>query len=369
MQVWNQTGFCHQFTMGMDKTGQEHIVVVVKGTFDFPATPGGAVKRSAEQVPLVFADTQTGEPGYSATLWETDFAFRKPRCDVVANGCAHAPGGKPAERVQVGIRVGNWSKRFEVVGNREWRAIGPVFTATAPQPFLKMPISYDRAWGGIDRLNPQDQLPGAYRRNPVGTGWAQTKNQRLIPGLRLPNTQAVGEEVRTPFGDYTPMSFGPMGRGWPGRIEHGGTYDQNWIDNVFPFLPADFDERYYQMAPPDQQIDCPKGGEEVMLVNLTPEGRVGFRLPRTALPMTLFKGREKVFDREVFADTILFDPESRRFSLAWRVSHPFRRTILDFTECWVGMPTPGMKRARMTGKRYIRTFDARLSDEEGANAA
>ena len=54
------------------------------------------------------------------------------------------------------------------------------------------------------------------------------------------------------------MSFGPMGRGWPGRIEYGGTYDQNWIDNIFPFLPPDFDDRYFQMAPPDQQIDLPK---------------------------------------------------------------------------------------------------------------
>ena len=54
------------------------------------------------------------------------------------------------------------------------------------------------------------------------------------------------------------MSFGPMGRGWPGRIEYGGTYDQNWIDNIFPFLPPDFDDRYFQMAPPDQQTPAPR---------------------------------------------------------------------------------------------------------------
>ncbi|TIR79294.1 MAG: DUF2169 domain-containing protein, partial [Mesorhizobium sp.] len=75
MQIWNQLGFPHQFTMGMDKAGHEWIVVVVKGTFDFPEKPGGLVQKSAEQVPLVMADTHTGAPGYSATLWETDFAF------------------------------------------------------------------------------------------------------------------------------------------------------------------------------------------------------------------------------------------------------------------------------------------------------
>jgi hypothetical protein len=369
MQILNQTGFVHEFTMGMDKAAHEYLVVVVKGTFDFPDTPGSPVRKSTGQVPLVMADTQTGEPGYSATLLETDFAFRKPRCDVIANGFAYAPGGRPAERVPVGIKVGNGSKRFEVVGTRESRAVGPVFAATAPQPFLKMPTSYDNAWGGTDRLDPEDKLPGSYRGNPVGAGWAQTRNQRFIPGLRLPNTQAVGEEIRSPFGDYRPMSFGPMGRSWPGRIEYGGTYDQNWIDNVFPFLPEDFDERYFQMAPIDQQIDHPKGGEEVQLVNLTPRGREVFHLPETALQITLFKGHKKAFDGEILPDTILFDPENRRFSLVWRVQQRIQRTILDFSECWIGPPTRGMLRARMGGKRYIRTFDVPAKFDDEAEAA
>ena len=363
MQIWNQTGFVHQFTMGMDKAAHEYLVVVVKGTFDFPASAGGPVRKSTEQVPLVMADMQTGEPGYSATLWETDFAFRKPRCDVVANGCAYAPGGRPADRVPVGIKLGGWSKIFEVVGNREWRARGPLFMATSPQPFLRQPFSYDTAWGGTDRLDPEDTLPGSYPLNPVGTGWARTRNQHLVPGLRLPNTQAVGEEIRSPFGEYRPMSFGPVGRGWPGRIEYGGTYDQNWIDNVFPFLPADFDERYFQMAPPDQQIDLPKGGEEVVLLNLTRQGRESFRLPPAALPITLFKDGDKSFEGEIWPDTVLFDPENRRFSLVWRVSQRIHKTILDFSECWVGPPTESMLRARAAGRDYLRADGSAPADE------
>ncbi|KKZ84302.1 hypothetical protein B5K05_24620 [Rhizobium phaseoli] len=368
MQIWNQTGYPTEFTMGMDTAGHEYIVVVVKGTFDFPEAPGGLVRKSSIQMPLVMADTHTGEPGYSATLWETDFAFRKPRCDVIANGCAYAPGGRPTERVTVGIKLGNWSKVFDVLGHREWRALGPVFSASAPQPFLRQPFSYDSAWGGTDRLDPDDDLPASYRQNPCGTGWARTRNQRLIPGLRLPNTQATGEEIRSPFGDYRPMSFGPFGRAWPGRIEFAGTYDQNWIDNIFPFLPPDFDERYFQMAPPDQQIDSPKGGEDVVIVNLTPSGRESFRLPAVGLPITLFKGNERAFESAILPDTVLFDLENRRFSLVWRVSQRIHRTILDFTECWVGQPTRGMLRARAAGKRYIRLFDLPAREAE-ADAA
>ena len=76
-----------------------------------------------------------------------------------------------------------------------------------------------------------------------------------------------------------------------------------------------------------------------MLVNLTPEGRGAFRLPPTALPMTLFKGRAKAFEGRAPPDTSCFDPENRRFSLVWRVSQRIHRTILDFTEAWVGPPT------------------------------
>ncbi|TGP56620.1 DUF2169 domain-containing protein [bacterium M00.F.Ca.ET.230.01.1.1] len=354
MQIWNQMGYPHEYTTATDVAGHEHIVVIVKGTFDFPATPGGAVQKSARQVPLVTADMHTGDAGFSATLWESDFAFHKPRCDVIVNGFAYAPGGRPAERVLVGVKLGNWSKRFEVVGHREWRAIGPMFTATAPRPFLKLPISYDVAWGGVDRLDPDDKPPASYKYNPVGTGWSRARNQRFIPGLGLPNTQSVGEEIRSPFGDYKPMSFGPMGRGWPGRIEYGGTYDENWMKNIFPFLPPDFDDRYFQMAPADQQIDYPRGGEEAQLVNLTPEGRLSFRLPPSGLSMTLFKQQHRVFDGSVLPDTVLIDPENRRFSLVWRVSHRIQRMILEFTECWVGPPSESMVRAMDRGKEYIR---------------
>ncbi|HEX9859480.1 MAG TPA: DUF2169 domain-containing protein, partial [Paracoccaceae bacterium] len=105
--------------MGMDKAGREYLSFVVKGTFDFPEDAASLPRPSATQRPLVMADEPTGAPGFSATLWESDFAFRKARCDVVLQGAAHAPGGRPAERVRVGLRVGNWAKQFDVVGQRE----------------------------------------------------------------------------------------------------------------------------------------------------------------------------------------------------------------------------------------------------------
>ena len=366
MRILNQTGFPTEFTMGMDIAGREYLSLVVKGTFDFPQEAAAESVKSAVQRPLVKADEFTGAPGYSATLWETDFAFRKRRCDVVAQGAAYAPGGEPAERVRVGLKVGDWSKQFDVVGAREWRVVGPAITATRPYPFRRMPFSYATAFGGVDRLDPEDETPAAYDPNPVGTGFSSVRNQSRLSGLPLPNTEEAGQEVRSPYESYRPMALGPIGRGWPERRRYAGTYDQNWQDNVFPFLPKDFDERYYQMAGADQQIDPPRPGTPVIVVGMTPGGREQFRLPDTALPLKVFRGREVAFDDHRLPDTLAFDTEARQFMLTWRIWIPMKRIITEFTEAWVGQPTDAMLRARNEGRAYIRAVATGTNEEEDA---
>lgn len=366
MRILNQTGFPTEFTMGMDVEAREYLSLVVKGTFDFPDGDGSIPEKAPEQRPLVMADEFTGAPGYSATLWETDFAFRKARCDVVAHGAAYAPGGRPAERVRVGLKVGDWSKQFDVVGAREWRTVGPAITATRPYPFTRMVFSYDTAFGGVDRLDPDDETPAAYDPNPVGTGFASLRNQSRLSGLPLPNTEEVGAEIRSPYEKYRPMAFGPIGRAWPERRRYAGTYDQNWQDNVFPFLPGDFDERYYQMAGADQQIDPPRPGTRVIIVGMTPRGREEFRLPDTALPVKVFRGREEAFDGLRLPDTLAFDTEARQLMLTWRIWIPMKRIITEFTEAWIGPPTDAMVRARREGRTYIRDVSTGAAAEEDA---
>jgi hypothetical protein len=150
------------------------------------------------------------------------------------------------------------------------------------------------------------------------------------------------------------MSLGPLPRNVPARSRFAGTYDQAWINDVFPFLPADFDERYFQSAPADQWIDPPPSGTPVVLVGLTPSGRESFRLPATDLPVRLFRGRETALDTRVRADTLLFDCDARQVSLVWRVEIPIRRAFIEVSEAWIGPPTEAMLRARAERRRYIR---------------
>lgn len=338
------------YTMGMKPDGRELLVVAVKGTFDFPK-PGEQVKLSAQQVPLVEADTFTGEPGFSAPMYEVDYAPIKHKCDVLLNGSAYAPQGKPADRVQVGLKLGNWIKTFVVTGDRHWQA-GLTISPGNPSQFTVMPISYDRAFGGLDNFHEDKEKHTAYMLNPVGKGYHSNLSSSLVDKTPMPNTEAVNQPVTQPDGAYQSMAFGPVGRGWSSRLKHAGTYDQDWIDNTFPFLPADFKEAYYQAAPDDQQIPYPKGGEEVVMVNLTPEGRTAFHLPVIDVPVVFFRKKGERHETQAVIDTVVIEPDKRIFTLTWRACLPLKKNIFEIPQILAGKKSKAWWRARELGKTY-----------------
>jgi hypothetical protein len=151
------------------------------------------------------------------------------------------------------------------------------------------------------------------------------------------------------------MAFGAIGRNWPPRVSHAGTYDQEWLDEQAPFWPDDFDYRYFQAAPPDQQIPYPAGGEEIVLKNLTPDGHVAFRLPRRSMPVWFIPHRGKDVRVEGRLDTILIEPDKGVFMLSWRAVLPMRRSCFEVKQIVAGEMSEAWQRARRYGnKPYYR---------------
>jgi hypothetical protein len=335
MELINATRMQAGCTMGLQPDGRELLVIVIKGTFALPR-PGEQVRLHDEQMPLVTADSFTGEPGLSAPVLEVDFAPRKPACDVLLLGSAYAPGGPPVTRLQVGLRVGSLVKRIEVVGDRVWEAGLTGIRATPPQPFTRQPISYDVAFGGVDQDSDDPAEHDAYLPNPVGRGWRKHLKSARVAGKPLPNTEEPGEPVARPTGKYKPMAFGPLGRGWPSRARYAGTYDEQWVAEVCPFLPADFDDRYFQAAPADQQLPLSKSPLEVTLTNLTADGLREFVLPHFEAPVHVFPKRGEREDLAATLDTIVFEPDQERFTMSWRVTRPLRSNMLEIAQVLVG---------------------------------
>lgn len=365
MDLLNSTGMLAGYTMGMKPDGRELLVVAVKGTFVIPKQ-GEPAQLAAQQIPLIEADTFTGEPGFSAPSYEVDYAPIKHRCDVLLNGSAYTPQDRPTDRVQVGLKLGSMIKTFVVTGHRFWDA-GLTIAPGQPAEFDVMPISYDHAFGGLDNFHEDKEKHTAYMQNPIGKGYHSNLSSSLVDKAPMPNTEAVNQSITRPDGTYQPMAFGPVGRGWSSRLNHAGTYDQDWIDNTFPFLPADFNEAYYQAAPEDQQIPYPRGGEEVVMVNLTPEGRTAFNLPSVEVPVVFFRKKGEKHETKAVIDTIVIEPDKGVFTLTWRASLPLKRNMFEIPQVLVGKMSKGWWHARELGKTYYPSL-AHLADAKKSEA-
>ena len=338
--------------MSTDKTGRDWLVVVAKGTYGIPDHPDREPELLLQQVPLVMADVFTGQPGFSAPLYEIDFAPPKPRCDVLLNGSCYAPGRKPAAYVEVTMQVGSLAKSFRVVGPRTYKAGLLSYRQSEPQPFVIMPITYNNAYGGVDRTNRDPARHQWYPFNHAGVGYHPKTSTKQLDGKLLPNTEELDNPVRRSNGNYKPMAFGPVGRAWRQRIRWAGTYDQKWLDEQFPFLPDDFDTRYFQSSAEDQQIDYPRGGEEVLLKHLTPQDGTTFRLPADLrLPVLFFSREGGMTEKSAVVDTVLFEPDKRRFTLAWRASLPLRRNIREVSQVTVCQGARQVKRQQAGEER------------------
>lgn len=314
----NETPFAADRGWIRDRDGAEVWLVAVKGTFLI--RPDGALELSPEQVPVCPAPKHRGEPGSTSLICDADLVHRKAGTDVLLNGHACAPSGRPAPQVDVLLKVGPVSKALRIFGDRYWRPGLLGLKLSDPEPFVKMPLDYEHAYGGPDRGAPKDARPAWDERNPVGLGFA-VKSEHLA-GQRAPNV----EDPREPIGSWRdrprPAGFGAVARHWLPRRAYGGTYDQAWEKERQPLLPLDFDDRYWRCAPADQQTPEPlKGGEPVELFNVRPDGPLRTTLPRVDLSLeTRFRGSTET--HRAALHTVLLEPDVPRLIMVWHSHLP-----------------------------------------------
>ena len=70
MELINSTRMIAGYAMGMEPSGRELLVVVIKGTFRIPTESDATLRLHEEQLPLVMSDVFYGEPGLSAPQYE-----------------------------------------------------------------------------------------------------------------------------------------------------------------------------------------------------------------------------------------------------------------------------------------------------------
>jgi hypothetical protein len=329
-QVDNRTPFAAERSWVRDRDGAEVWLVAVKCTFDIKAD--GTTQPSADQPPVLRLAEYNGEPGKSSIKYEGDLVLTKTTTDMVVAGHACAPGGRPVTQLDVGFRVGPVEKRLKVFGDRVWRSAG----ISDPEPFVRMPLVYERAFGGADLRSGSPDRNFEWR-NPVGTGFAVSRDNAT--GLRLPNIEYPNELVRSWNARPRPAGFGPIGAHWQPRAGFGGTYDAKWARDRQPLLPADFDDRFFQCVPQDQQAPSYlRGGEPVSVAGMTPDGELHFTLPKVFLGFeTRFADGSYETHKARNLHTVIIEPDVPRVSLVWHSAlpchfmvHKLLRTMVTF---------------------------------------
>ena len=99
----NTTGMRADLCVQTDKSGRDHCVVVIKGTFS--TGESGELKLAPAQRPLTYIDEYYGDPVTSTMAYECDFVLSKPLTDVLVVGKAVAPGGHPVTELPVRLEV------------------------------------------------------------------------------------------------------------------------------------------------------------------------------------------------------------------------------------------------------------------------
>ncbi len=309
----NKTPYQAERTWVRDKEGVHNWIVVVKATYDI--AEDGTLSLSDEPVEPLLAPEYNGADGESSFRYEADLVGMKPATDVYLNGIAYAPRGKPTTKVKVSFQIDRLRKELLVYGNRTWqRSLTGGVKLSSPEPFVTVPITYERAFGGFDQEDPNPKKHRIDFRNPVGSGFATRKNH--VVGKPAPNI----EDLKQKLGKGWPAGFGAIASYWSPRKELGGTYDEEWAAKRKPLLPADYDPKCLLCAPLDQQVPgYLKGGNQVELNNLTNSGRLRFMIPKVSYQFETYIGaKRKKHDSELVS--VIIESEGPRLILVWQTS-------------------------------------------------
>lgn len=311
MELINVSPFAAKHLVTNDGYGRETLLVVVKATY----LVTDKAKFAPQQADIVVADVYHGAPGASSIKSTGDLSLFKPRAEVIVSGCAY-PRQSHDRSVDAVLRVAGIEKRLQIFGDRVWQKTPFGYRPSDPLPFDKIPVVYERCFGGADESRADHPQYCAF--NPVGCGFAGKSTSLQFAGRPVPNVVSPHASLQAPTADAQPACFAAIAPHWLPRVAHTGTYDAAWQKQVMPLLPNDFDPQYYQTAPQDQILaSYIHGGEVVCLENMTASHLLEFEIPKTK-PLISVNLGDDLLDVTANCDTLQIDCEQRQFTLVWR---------------------------------------------------
>lgn len=343
--------------------------VLAKRVYDID--PSGNCRMAASGHDFEF-DTkfyhETGE------LMMADFELYplKPLTDVVIKG--DVKGSSKQKIIQAQVQVAGYSKlSILVFGSRKaYKDPSGIIRFTDPEPIDVIPLRYDFAYGGADKVaeenlppmnkDVQKAFPGVdfdyssqyrYPRNPCGKGYLVENTERALEDFDLPNLEdpnmlltpknlLVGHPENW-INQPLPRATDWVNMAWFPRIAYFGIlplYNKKALQGQLP-------EHYFHWAEPDILVEkemekkfnirCANGAscglqyphlngsESIRFTNISGKSDFVLQLPNDK-PRIWIDGRKgKLVETSAVLHTVLVDLNENKLTLVWRGSGPALR--------------------------------------------
>lgn len=324
-------------------------LLVAKATFKFDLD-GRVEADTQEPIPLFTQDQNT-----PLGILPTDGGGRRGnRFEVMLLGHAYPPR-PPATVIRVALAVGKERRELMVFGDRSWIGHPPNASAiTQPRPFDKMPLVYERAFGGTvpahldrdsvidirDPINPRGQ---GFDAEPQARGLCQMlkapqgfpvllNGPRTLPNLEDPRSLiARWDDAPDPVGwGAAPMDTAiahlKFIRAESAKVmdmEKRGAFDVERYKADAAARDDGDPDRWYYRAHPNWIIERPASGAVVSLENLLPNAKqLQFALPQLRIVADYtIAGRDG--RRDLVPQVLVLLPEEKRFYLVYRLPFTF----------------------------------------------
>ena len=297
----------------LPRPGAYAMTVVCKATFRLAPEVS---PLADEQEPVIEADVYPGDDESKSLALPSDLVPFKRQPEILLVGHAYAPQGVHVGRLVARLTIVEVDKAIEITGDRHFKLDGSL---SHPARFAKMPLSWERAAGGLETSNPIGVPMGPEARPD---GWGRVPVPNLVPLNRLISDR---DDV------VPPACFAPVSPRWPTRLARLHRYAVGFAHQAWHALPlpADFDPGYFNAAPQDQQVHELAGTERFTLENLHPQYPLltthleGVK-PRAHVD---FGGGAAKFEIPLACDTLLIDTDRGVACLTFRGS-----MALDYPE-------------------------------------
>lgn len=200
-----------------------------------------------------------------------DMDFRKRGIDLLVFGNAVAPRRDAVPSLRLAIECGDLRHDVDVFGERRWTKSGRGLVPSSPEPFVEMPLTNDRAYGGAASW---EGVEMEHPVNPDGKGFYLSEEE--AEGEPLPNLERPSDRIGAWSDQPSPACLFP-----PQGVE----IDPEEVEAEGPesVVTAQM-ETMFNQAVPELIVDSEGWGERLRLTGYTPEGELVLPVPDVGGP-------------------------------------------------------------------------------------